>query len=97
MGSNLAQFAVLKLLISVSPPLRNGPLRTLALIHLPRRVVSLSPNPAVDMNFGKVQPLLINCFFFLTFDMHEVDFAVFLPPAGNCTRSPADLGQNLFS
>lgn len=79
MGSNLAQFAVLKLFISVSPPLRNGLLGTLALIHLPRRVVSLSPNPAVDTNFGKVQWLLKNCFFvvgFLTFDMHEVDFAV---------------------
>lgn len=47
MGSNMAQFAVLKLLISVSPPLRKGLLRTLALMHLPLRVVSLFPNTAV--------------------------------------------------
>lgn len=42
------------------------------------------------------QKLLFFVAALLTFDMHEVDFAVFLNPAGKCTRSLADLGQNLI-
>lgn len=68
--------------------------------------VSLCLNPAVCLNCAAKcnsqaalavdvkHPGLFLCY---AFDMHEVDFAVFLPPAGYCIWPAADWGHFLFS